>query len=33
VDHFDAALHATPVVVEGDGEVNSERGVAPYLLS
>ena len=29
----DPALRATPVVVEGDGEVSPERGVAPYLLS
>ena len=29
----DPALRATPVVVEGDGEVSAERGVAPYLLS
>ena len=29
----DPALHATPAVVEDDGEVSSERGVAPYLLS
>ena len=29
----DPALRATPVAVEGDGEVSPERGVAPYLLS
>jgi len=29
----DPALRATPVVVEGDGEVSPDRGVAPYLLS